>query len=283
MPPFKSVESPLSDAGVVGSAEPAGLLKSLAWTLTYVGCLVVVGVLMLAATLLLGPLVAVTAPGKRKSRARSVIQQVFRFFMWLFQSTGMVNSRFDELDRLSATEPVIVIANHPCLLDAVFLVSRLPNAVCIMKASLSWNPLLGLGAKLAGYIPNSSSHGLVRGAVQSLNDGGQLVIFPEGTRTRGKPMAEMKAAFATIARRAEVPVVPVVIESDSRFLSKGWPLWRTPAFPITYRFRVGRPLEPTLSREQMLTRVEDFYQRELPGSGKFDLQSAPDRATQGQV
>lgn len=242
------------------------LSKILTGWVIYVFCLASVGIIMLLATLVIGPVLLLGDSSKREGRSRAVIQRIFQISVSLYRRTGLLKGDLTELEQLPARGPMVLVANHPCLLDALFLVSSLPNAVCIMKSQVSRNPFLGIGATLAGYISNSSSHGLVRNAVACLQAGGQLVVFPEGTRTRGQPMSNMKGAFATIAKRAGVPVQLVVIECDSRFLGKDWPLWRIPSFPITFKFRVVETLDPDMEREQMLATVKEIYQRELPVS-----------------
>jgi 1-acyl-sn-glycerol-3-phosphate acyltransferase len=72
-------------------------------------------------------------------------------------------------------------------LDAVLVVSRLPDAVCVMKHSLLGNFLLGPAARLAHYVRNDSLLRLVKTAEEQLRDGGQLLLFPEGTRTVAPP------------------------------------------------------------------------------------------------
>ena len=74
------------------------------------------------------------------------------------------------------------------MLDALLLVARLPRSACIMKADLMRNIFLSAGARLARYIRNDSARTMVRLAVEDLKNGGQLVIFPEGTRTVTPPL-----------------------------------------------------------------------------------------------
>jgi 1-acyl-sn-glycerol-3-phosphate acyltransferase len=98
-------------------------------------------------------------------------------------------------------EPSIVIApNHPSLLDAVLVISRLPKVVCIMKAKIWDNPLLGAGARLSGYIRNDSPVSMIKLAAKELEAGHQLLVFPEGTRTVNKPINPFKGGFAVIAK-----------------------------------------------------------------------------------
>ena len=67
------------------------------------------------------------------------------------------------------------------------IVSRLPNAVCVMKAELMDNILFGAAARLARYIRNDAPLAMIRDAREELRRGAQLVIFPEGTRTARFP------------------------------------------------------------------------------------------------
>ena len=136
--------------------------------------------------------------------------------------------------------------NHTSLWDVVFLIARLPSAVCVIKKQIFFNPVLGGGARLAGYIANDGMSRVIRGASRALAGGGQLLLFPEGTRTRpdARWINPIKGGCAIIANRSNVPVYPIFIRSNTRFLQKGWPLWRRPVFPITMKFELGEPLVP---------------------------------------
>ena len=68
-----------------------------------------------------------------------------------------------------------------------------------------------------------------------------------------------------VALRANVPVIPVFIRSNSRFAEKGWPLWKRPRFPITMEFELGEPLhpEPGETSQSFTARLQAVYEREL--------------------
>ncbi len=244
-------------------------LHTLRAYLTLYGALLLVGTSMILVTSTVMPFVALSRPLVRRRRAQAVISGLFRIQTAMLCRLGAFEVDLAEVDRLVACGPRVVVANHPSLVDAMLIVSRLPASVCVMKSQVSRNPLLGLGSWLAGYIRNDSPVQLVRRSVQALREGSQLVVFPEGTRTRRVPMDEMRGAFATIARQAGCPVVLLAIESDSRFGSKGWPLWRLPTFPLRYRIRVIGELLPDLDRDEMVARTRAAYQREFPPSATF--------------
>jgi 1-acyl-sn-glycerol-3-phosphate acyltransferase len=132
---------------------------------------------------------------------------------------------------------MVVVANHPSLLDAVLLVSHLPNAVCVMKAQLMHNLLLGAGARMARYIVNDAPLTMIRSAIAELKDGARLIVFPEGTRTSEAPVGPCAATAGVIAARAGVPVEVVVIDMSSLYLGKHWPLTKPPRLPLRVRIR----------------------------------------------
>ncbi|MDQ6680566.1 MAG: 1-acyl-sn-glycerol-3-phosphate acyltransferase, partial [Pseudomonadota bacterium] len=176
---------------------------------------------------------------------RAAIARAYRFFWASAQACGMMRIDASALDALDEDPSgLIIAANHPTMLDALVIVSRLPRGVCIMKAELMHNVFLGAGARLARYIRNDSPHGLVRGAVDCLRDGGQLVMFPEGTRTAARLLNPFRPGVTLIAQKAQVPIQTVIIETDSPYLRKGWPIWRAPAFPIVIRARLGDRFAP---------------------------------------
>lgn len=240
--------------------------RTLAGIVGYVLCLLYAGVLIIGLTLVASIPVMFAPRLKRVRLTRYCIHMLFRAIVHSWRVMGLCRDDLTVLDSLPGEGPVVVISNHPGLMDFIFIASRLPNAVCIMKSEIAWNPFVGIGARLAGYVPNATSHGLVREAVQAVKEGGQVVIFPEGTRTRTDPMESMTGAFVTIARRAGAPIEMITIDSDSRFLCKGWPLWRIPAFPIRFWFNRLGPVDPALSREETLVSVRDRIQEALAES-----------------
>lgn len=181
------------------------------------------------------------------------------------QAVGMMRIDFAALDALRA-EPggLVIAANHPSMLDAMLIVARLPRGVCIMKAALMRNVFLGAGARLARYIRNDSARGMIRASVANLKEGSQLVMFPEGTRTVRPPINGFRPGITLIAELAQVPIQTVIIETDSPYLSKGWPIWRTPpSAPVVIGARLGQRFAPEADHRALLRRIEQYFVEEL--------------------
>ena len=216
---------------------------------------------------LVAPLLSLLLPRRTGERVgRRTISWMYRSGWRTAERLGMMEVDSSALDALR-DEPggLIVAANHPAMYDAVVVVARLPRGACIMKAELVRNVFLGGGARLAGYIRNDSGRGMVRDAVACLKEGGQLIMFPEGTRTVRPPINPFKPGMTLIAQLAQVPIQTVIIESDSPYLRKGWPLLRVPPAPVVIRVRLGRRFEPQTDHRSLLRVMEHYFAQELGG------------------
>ena len=190
---------------------------------------------------------------------RKGISYGYRAFWAIAARIGMLRLDAGVLDALRDEPGLIIVANHPSLLDAPMLVARLPRSACIMKAELMRNPFLGAGARLARYIRNDSPRRMVRRAVQDLQRGGQLVLFPEGTRTMQRPLNPFRPGVTLIAKLAQAPIQAVFIDTDSPYLGKGWPLWRLPPLPIEFSVRLGERFAPAEDSDALLVQIERYF------------------------
>ncbi|MEQ1668799.1 MAG: lysophospholipid acyltransferase family protein [Sulfuriferula sp.] len=200
---------------------------------------------------------------------RQVITLAFRLYLASLSISRRCHFDLTALDALRDEAPLIIAPNHPCLLDAVMVISRLPNVACVMKADLMNNVFLGAGARLAGYIRSEPLRSMIRLAVDDFAYGSHLLLFPEGTRTTQDPVNPLKSSIAIIAHQAQVRVQTVLIETDSHYLSKGWSLFRKPAMPITYRLRLGRCFDAPQNTQQFMAELENYFANELVQGSAF--------------
>lgn len=228
----------------------------------YLG-LIWLGLLCLGWTLIAALLYPVLPQRWAMTLGRYAIMAGFRIYLASLSLTRRCSFDLGALDRLRSDAPLIIAPNHPSLLDAVMIISRLPNVACVMKAELMNNVFLGAGARLAGYIRNESVHQMVRQACADFNSGSHLLLFPEGTRTTSHPANPLTGSVGLIARHANVPIQTVFIETDSPYLGKGWPLFRKPAMPIHYKIRLGRRFDPPQNTRRFTHDLEQYFAQEL--------------------
>ncbi len=203
--------------------------------------------------------------GFRSQRAQHfgqiLIHYLFRFFVRYLSWCGLLRLEASDLRSLKNTQGQVLVANHPSLLDAVFIAARLPSIFCLMKASLARNLVLSGQSKLAGYVNNTSGVGLVRDCLLRIHAGSTLLVFPEGTRSNGR-LESFKMGFALIAQKAQVPIQTVFIRYDHRYLGKGWPFFRPPPFPLNCSITLGKRFEPSCGGDAVvLGRTIERYLR----------------------
>jgi 1-acyl-sn-glycerol-3-phosphate acyltransferase len=198
---------------------------------------------------------------------RCGIMRGFRIYAWSLAVTRTYHLDLTALDALRGGPSLILAPNHPALIDALLILTRHPNLVCVMKAELMRNVFLGAGSRLARFVPNESSRQIIKESVAHLKEpGAVLLLFPEGTRTRQFPINPLVGSVALIAKHAGVPVQTLIIETDSPFLGKGWPMFKRPTLPIVYRLRLGRRFDPPQDAAAFTAELDAYYRRELEGA-----------------
>lgn len=161
-----------------------------------------------------------------KRRSRKAMCYTQQFFVFLGRITGGFRLKVEEREYLSHLKGRIIVANHPSLLDVVMLLSVIPNADCIIKASLGQRNILRNIVNTL-YIPNSLDFDqLTAACTKSLEEGNCLIIFPEGTRTKADGILEFKKGAARISLSSGAPIVAVCIGgNDKHGLRKNDPMF----------------------------------------------------------
>lgn len=238
--------------------------------------LVLLGCMLITASLALIARSAFSTAECRKRLARQAINRVFARYFGILSLLHVIHLDLSEIDALSQERGLILAANHPSLLDALLITSRLSNVVCVMKEQVLQNILFGYGAKAAGYIPNGSVREIVNVAAAELQRGSHVLLFPEGARTRADVRSDavnaLQGTLAVIAKRTGAHVQTMLIESDSGFLGKGWPVYRAPDFPIRFRVRMGRRFSPQLDARHFIAELQTYFQQELTEKPSRHLQ-----------
>lgn len=221
--------------------------------------LVWLGFLLLAGNILCLPLVLL--PGNvRKPFVQRCISELISLFLWSAVVCRMMKLDLNALDALNGKSSVMLVANHPSMIDVFLIVSRVHRTSCLMKASIAGNLFLGIGARMAGYVSNRRTDRMLRSAINSLREGNLLLAFPEGTRTTRQPLNRLRPGFALIAKRASSPMQTLLIETNSAYLGKGWKIWKAPEFPLIYRVTLGDVIEPSASVIQTVAELQDYFE-----------------------
>jgi 1-acyl-sn-glycerol-3-phosphate acyltransferase len=244
------IQRPTGEGGL--AVAPAAVSRlDMAWRALATGfCFAVFGLGQLVLGLTVFPLVMalVWKPATRRRLAKRGIQLSFKAFVGLMHQTRVLDYRCSHLERLDRPG-LLVVANHPSLIDVVFLISFLPQADCVVKGSLFKNPFIRFAVKGAGYISNDDGpEGVVKACADSFAEGNSLVVFPEGTRSvPGQPIT-LQRGLAQIAVRTRRDMTPVIIRAREHNLGKNSRWWKVPQRRMDFEFRVNEdlPIAPFL-------------------------------------
>lgn len=245
-----------------------------AWRIVATGlsflCFGIGGVLL---WLLVFPLLSLLVRDRqRRGRlARRLIGRAFASFVELMRFLGVLTYEIRGAEKLQR-RGLLVLANHPTLIDVVFLVSLIPDADCVVKSRLARNPFTRGAIAATGYICNDSGAGLVEDCIASVRSGKNLIIFPEGTRTRpGGPPLQRGAA--NIAVRGGLDITPVRISCTPPTLSKGQKWYLVPSrrfhmiIDVQDDLRVAPFLDGTsvpLAARRLTDHLTDYFDLEHP-------------------
>ena len=195
------------------------------------------GLLCLIGNILFIPIIVL---GLYKVRLFQNISRDFVFLAWRFfiictQILGYLKYTFEGAEKLGNSGQLI-IANHPSLLDVVFVLSHIRRVNCIVKKELGKNIFLYPAIKACGYIRNTENEELLNKGLEVLRNGECLLVFPEGTRTK-QQISFHKAPFY-LAIHAAKTLTPIFIHMHPKSLQKGVKWYKTPNTMITYKLAV---------------------------------------------
>lgn len=194
-------------------------------------------------SLFVAPLLYVLPGGQsvREQRAQRVIHYSFKSYIRMMRMFGVISYELKSLEKLN--EAKLIIANHPSLIDVVFLISMIPNANCIVKGALVRNPCIHFVIKMSGYIINRDAEDLIASASAVFSKGQALIVFPEGTRTVPSQPIQLKRGAANIAVRTNVDITPVIIECNPSTLTKQDRWYQVPNKKVRFHIEVKDPIK----------------------------------------
>jgi 1-acyl-sn-glycerol-3-phosphate acyltransferase len=145
-------------------------------------------------------------------------------------------------EHVPRTGPALLVANHSSFLDPPLVGGVAPRQLAFMaKAELFRVPLLGGLVRRLNARPvrrEGADAGALRTALRILQDGGVLLMFPEGTRGPEGRLRDPKPGAGMLAVMSGVPVVPVFIEGSGHAWPRGQRLPRRAK--VTVRFGPAR-------------------------------------------
>lgn len=189
------------------------------------------------------PLLWLVRDTQRRLRvSRFVVHHFFRFFIGLMNFVRVLDYELHGVDKLQRPG-LLILANHPSLIDVIFIISLIPQSGCVVKSALARNPFTRAPVRAAGYITNDAGLALVDDCRAALDRSETIVVFPEGTRTPMSGEIELQRGAANVAIRCRKPVTPVVITCEPRGLAKSQQWYEVPPKRMHFTIRVHDDLQ----------------------------------------
>jgi 1-acyl-sn-glycerol-3-phosphate acyltransferase len=176
-------------------------------------------------------------PGSRETwqlRCQLSVHRYLRIYVAIIEAIGVVRMRVSGAEELRRPGQ-LVVANHPTLLDAVFLISLMPQVDCVAKRATWSNPFMRGVVNATGYLSNEFGSELVEACAQRLAAGRTVLLFPEGTRSPKGGLGSFQRGAAHVALRAGKPLRTVLLTCSPPALGRHRRWYQMP----TQRLAIG--------------------------------------------
>jgi 1-acyl-sn-glycerol-3-phosphate acyltransferase len=137
-------------------------------------------------------------------------------------------------DEVKSIRSSVIVCNHLSYLDPLLLISLFPRHKTIVKSTFFSVPIFGWMLKQSGYIPSTSEGRLSELMIERIEamdgylaSGGNLFIFPEGTRSRDGTIGRLNKGAFKIARLCQIPIKVLYIRNTNTLFTPGKFLFNT--------------------------------------------------------
>jgi 1-acyl-sn-glycerol-3-phosphate acyltransferase len=131
-------------------------------------------------------------------------------------------------DRIASIRSSVVVCNHLSYLDPLLLIALFPRQRTIVKPRFFDTPIFGWMIKKSGYLPAASEGRYARLMIEQmetmapyLKTGGNLFIFPEGTRSRDGKIGNLNQGALKIARMCKAPLYVLQLRNTDKLFTPG--------------------------------------------------------------
>lgn len=181
-------------------------------------------------------------------------------------------------DEVFSIRSSVIVCNHVSYLDPILLISVFEKQKTIVKNTFFKVPIFGWVLRTAGYLPATASGELISLMIEQmenmqgyLSSGGNLFVFPEGTRSRDGKMGEFNEGAFKIAKRCNAPVKVLSIRNTDRLFTPGKFLFTT-CIENTIEIRQIGSIEPDhrsreISVSELMGQVRSIYSPDFSAKG----------------
>ncbi len=183
-------------------------------------------------------------------------------------------------DDVRAIHSSVIVCNHLSYLDPILLISLFERQRTIVKSNFFSLPVFGWILKTSGYLPSDASGRFsslvierVEGMPAYLALGGNLFIFPEGTRSRDGKIGKFNKGAFRIAARCNAPIRVLQIKNTDKLFQPGKFLFNT-CVRNDIEVKLIASIAPDykskdFSLSELMRQVRDLFENKSESSGEL--------------
>lgn len=200
------------------------------------------------------------------------VDRLYRVAMWIANAgvrAAGIRIEVTGLENVPVGRPCIFMCNHVSNLDPPVVLPVLPGrSSVLLKKELMNIPILGVAMRMGRFVPverggrREAAQASVVAAGEALRDGLNILVFPEGTRSKDGRLSNFKKGPFFLAMETQAPVVPIAISGTERMMRKG----SAAIMPGVARVRLLPVIDPRdfQTREDLLSAVREEIAAALP-------------------
>lgn len=200
------------------------------------------------------------------------VRRLYRIAMWIANAgvrAAGIRIEVTGLENVPQGQPCIFMCNHVSNLDPPVVLPMLPGQTAVfLKKELMSIPILGYAMRMGKFIPverggkRDSAQASVAAAGEAFRSGLNILVFPEGTRSKDGRLSGFKKGPFFLAMETLAPVVPIAISGTERMMRKG----SAAVLPGVARLQILPAIEPRefANREDLLRAVRARIAEALP-------------------
>lgn len=188
----------------------------------------------------------------------------FQVFFQILKSTAP-RHRWEIDDEVATIRSAVIVCNHLSYLDPLLFISLFEQHRTLVKSRFFSMPVFGRIIRKSGYFPASGEGQFTRLMIKQietmrdfLNSGGNLFIFPEGTRSRSGMIGDLNQGAMKIARLCRAPIYVLQLTNTDKLFTPG-------------RFLFQTRVRNTISLK-ILDCIEPDYQHHIPSATALEQQ-----------
>ncbi|HQG72784.1 lysophospholipid acyltransferase family protein [Tenuifilum sp.] len=178
------------------------------------------------------------------------------FYIWINPGWRIKVSGLEKIDK---SKSYVIVCNHQSAFDIVLLYRLFTHFKWVAKKELAKVPVIGWNLILNNSIlidraSAVSTKKMISQGLKHLKGGSSVLIFPEGTRTKDGQVKRFKEGAFLLAKQANSPILPVVIEGSKDIFPK-------PGIVKLRQNLTLKVLDPVEVEEVLSTSVPDLTKR----------------------